>query len=198
MEAQEVSFPGDFDPRSNAQDHHNRGRKPVRPAPDITPFPEWADAWDGHELRELSRERSRNTIANKKCVIMIMARHFTAEGATDPTAVTKTQVNRYLLRQYADRKPGGRVALYQTVKSFFDWMAAEYETANPMAGIPRPRGGAEPVPVVQPDELPALLRACKASTALGTARNTAIILAHDRERPAPLRGDQARPQRHRP
>jgi hypothetical protein len=56
----------------------------VRPAPDITPAAEWLDAWDGHELRELSRERTPAAIRNRKSIIMIMARHFTADGVTDP------------------------------------------------------------------------------------------------------------------
>jgi len=127
------------------------------------------------ELSELSRSRSPNTIRNRKCVVMIMARHFTAEGITDPAAVTKQQLNRYLLRQYADRKPGGRVAFYATLKLFWDWLAAEYEVANPMAGIPRPKGAAEPVPVVKPDQMGAILKACKDKTVVGTARNTAIV-----------------------
>ena len=142
--------------------------------PDIAPSAEWLDAWDGHELAQLSLGRGPSTIRNRKCVVMIMAKHFCADGVTDPSAVTKAQLNRYLLRQYADRKPGGRVALYATVKIFFDWLAAEYETANPIAAIPRPKGGSEPVPVVRPDEIGAILAACKDRFPALTARNTAI------------------------
>jgi integrase len=152
-----------------------RGRTPLRPTPDITPSDAWLNAWDGHELRELSRERSPLTIRNRRCVVMIMARHLAAQGVTDPCQVTKAQLNRYLLDQYKDRKPGGRVALYQAVKGFFDWLAAEYETANPVTGIPRPRGGSEAVPVVTPEDLPRVLKACQDKTAAGTARNVAVI-----------------------
>jgi len=146
----------------------------VHATPDIAPSAEWLDAWDGHELAQLSLGRGPSTIRNRKCVVMIMAKHFCADGVTDPSAVTKAQLNRYLLRQYADRKPGGRVALYATVKIFFDWLAAEYETANPIAAIPRPKGGSEPVPVVRPDEIGAILAACKDRFPALTARNTAI------------------------
>ena len=142
--------------------------------PDITPSPGWLDAWEGYELAELSRGRSANTIRNKKSAVLIMARRFTADGTADPTAVTRAQVNRYLLRDYADRKPGGRVVLYQVVKSFFDWLAAEYETENPVKGIPRPKGAAEPVPVVKAEDIGKILAACKDKTAALTARNTAI------------------------
>jgi integrase len=147
----------------------------VHATPDIAPSAEWLDAWDGHELQQLSLGRGPSTIRNRKCFVMIMAKHFTADGITDPSAVTKQQLNRYLLRQYADRKPGGRVALFATVKIFFDWVAAEYDIANPIAGIPRPKGGSEAVPVVQPDQIGAILAACKDRFPALTARNTAII-----------------------
>jgi integrase len=147
----------------------------VQPTPDVTPSDQWLEAWDGSELHELSMGRSPHTIRNRKCVVMIMARHLTAQGITDPCAVTRAQLNRYLLAQYADRKPGGRLALYQAVKVFFDWLAAEYQVPSPMAGIPRPKGGSEPVPVVQPDQIGAILAACKDKTAAGTARNTAVV-----------------------
>ncbi len=176
VDAPEVSFAssGESHRRSSTQGN-NQGRHPVQATPDIEPSPAWLDAWDGCELSEMSRQRSAGTIRNRKCVVIIMARHFTAEGITDPSAVTKQQLNRYLLRQYADRKPGGRVAFYATVSKFWSWFAAEYETANPMAGVPRPKGAVEPVPVVRPEDLPALLKACKDKTAVGTARNTAIL-----------------------
>src|SRR6266487_3070445 len=149
--ALEVSFT-----ESAARNHREtpqRGRTPVQPTPDIDPSPAWTDAWDGSELHELSKGRRPHTTRNRKCVVMIMARHLTAQGITDPGALTKAQLNRYLLAQYQDRKPGGRLALYQAVKVFFDWLAAEYEVPNPIAGIPRPKGGSEPVPVVQPDQI---------------------------------------------
>jgi integrase len=143
--------------------------------PDITPSPEWLDAWYGHELRELSRERTPATIRNRKSIIMILARHFCADGVTDPCQVTKAQLNRYLLKQYTDRKPGGRVALYAGVKAFFRWLAEEYETENPIAGIPRPKGGSEAVPVVTPKDLPAIMRACRDKSETLTKRNEAIV-----------------------
>lgn len=147
----------------------------MQPTPDITPSDKWLDAWDGCELHELSKGRSPHTIRNRKCVVMIMARHLTAQGITDPCALTKAQLNRYLLAQYQDRKPGGRLALYRSVKVFFDWLAAEYEVPDPIAVIPRPKGGSEAVPVVHADQIGAILAACKDKTVAGTARNTAVI-----------------------
>jgi integrase/recombinase XerC len=176
MTAQEGSFPavGESLPRSNAH-RNNQGRNPVHATPDIAPSAQWLDAWDGMELRELSQQRSAATIRNRKCVVMIMARHFTAESITDPAKVTKAQLTAYLLRQYQDRKPGGRVAFFQTLRVFWDWLAAEYEVANPMAGIPRPKGGAEAVPVIRPEDIGAILTACKDRFPALTARNTAIV-----------------------
>jgi integrase len=176
MTAQEGSFPavGESLPRSNAH-RNNQGRNPMHATPDIAPSAQWLDAWDGMELRELSQQRSAATIRNRKCVVILMARHMTAEGITDPAKVTKVQLNRYLLRQYADRKPGGRVAFFQTLRVFWSWFAAEYEVPDPMAGIPRPKGAVEPVPVVKPEDIGALLAACKDRFPALTARNTAIV-----------------------
>ncbi len=142
MGAQEVFFAEPV-----ARSHREtplRGRNPVQPTPEIAPSDQWLDAWDGYELRELSRERSMLTIRSRKSVVIIMARHLTEQDITDPCAATKSQLNRYLLAQYRDRKPGGKVALYQAVRHFFDWLADEYETANPAAGIPARRARPRP------------------------------------------------------
>ena len=104
-----------------------------------------------------------------------MARHLTAQGITDPCAVTKAELNRYLLAQYRDRKPGGKVALYQAVRHFFDWLAAEYQVPNPIAGIPRPKGASAPVPVVKPEQVGGILAPCRSKNAAVAARNTAVI-----------------------
>jgi hypothetical protein len=74
--AREVSFTESL--ARNHRETPHRGRDPVQPTPDITPSDKWLDAWGGCELRELSKGRSPHTIRNRKCVVMIMARHLTA------------------------------------------------------------------------------------------------------------------------
>jgi integrase/recombinase XerC len=143
--------------------------------PAVAPSEAWATAWEGFELRELSRERSQLTIKNRRGVIAALARHMTAAGVTDPADVTTVILNRYLLAQYKERKPGGRVALFQSLKVFFDWFAGEYGTANPFVGVPRPKGGSAKVPVIKPEQLKDILAACKDKTAAGSARNVAIV-----------------------
>jgi len=161
--------------RSNSQEHINPGRTPMHAPPGSTSSESWLDAWDGHELSQLSLGRSASTIRNRKCVVMIMAKSLCAEGITDPCQLSKLQLNRYLLRQYDGRKPGGRVALFATLRVFFSWLAEEYEVPDPMAGIPRPRGSITPVPVVKPEDIGAILKACEDRFPWLTARNTAII-----------------------
>ena len=106
---------------------------------------------------------------------MIMARHLTAQGIADPCALTKAQLNRYLLAQYQERKPGGGWRSTRRSRSSSTGWPPSTRPGTPSPAIPRPKGGSEAVPVVQPDQIGAILTACKDKTAAGTARNTAVI-----------------------
>jgi len=79
-----------------------------------------------------------------------MAMHATAEGHDDPESITKPWMQRYLLRQQAERKQAGYGTLYNTMRLFWQFYAEEYDTTSPMLGIPRPRVGVAPVPVLTP------------------------------------------------
>jgi hypothetical protein len=48
--------------------------------------PGWADAWIGFDLDMQFKNRSINTIANRKCNVSIMAKHATADGDHRPGA----------------------------------------------------------------------------------------------------------------
>jgi integrase len=65
--------------------------------------------------------------------------------------------------------------MYQTLKGFWDWYAVEFETSSPMAGIPGPKGKSAPVPVLQPEDLKAILKACKGRDEWETSRNLCIV-----------------------
>jgi hypothetical protein len=60
-------------------------------------------------------------------------------------------MQRYLLRQQAERKQAGSGTLYNTMRLFWQFYAAEYQTTSPMLGIPRPRVRVAPVPVLAPE-----------------------------------------------
>lgn len=145
------------------------------PIPGVEPSGKWSEAWLGFELRERSRERAPSTIRNRQTCVMTLAKHMTDRGITDPCSMTKAMLAKYLLEQYEGRKPGGKVIIFGSLKSFFDWFATEYEVPNPMTGVERPKNKPTLVPVVLPEQWPGVVAACKDKTAAGTARNVAMV-----------------------
>jgi site-specific recombinase XerD len=147
----------------------------VLTTPDVAPSAEWLHAWLGFELREISANRSASSIGNRKSNVLIMARHMTAAGIIDPVHCDASVMQPYLARQYADRRPGGRVTLYTDLHVFWKWFAEAYGTDNPLARIPRPKGARTEVPVIRPEQLDDILKACKDRTEWGTLRNVAMV-----------------------
>jgi hypothetical protein len=113
-------------------------------------------------------------LKNCRSVVGIMARHATAAGL-EPGAITRIWLQRYVLDQFQDRRGGGPETMYQTLKGFWDWYADEYGTPSPMAGIPRPKGTSAVVPVLQPEDLKAIFKACKGRDEWETSRNLCIV-----------------------
>lgn len=143
--------------------------------PDVQPTPAWFDAWDSFELYLLSAQKSPGTIRNLRSLVLILARHATAAGL-DPADVTKSWIHRYVVDQAADRRGRGAVTFGKYLSSFWKWYAAEYETTNPMAKVPVPRGAPEPVPdVLSPEQVRSILAACKTADPWESARNTALL-----------------------
>lgn len=143
--------------------------------PQIDLTPEWSIAWTGFELYLRAQNRSRLTILSRKSYPSMLARWCISEGATDPAQVTKALMKRYMVESYADRVGCGAESTYQGTKAFWTWWSAEEELPNPFAGIPRPKVKSRPVPVLRPEQIDAILAACKGRTKTETARNTAII-----------------------
>lgn len=150
------------------------GRPSIVPAPDVAIPPAWEDAWLGFELSMLSQDRSAGTIKNRRSTFTILARHAAAAEIGDPALVTKSWLQRYMVRQIAERKNSGAANHYQGIKSFWTWYAAEHETASPVKGIPRPGGEAPSPAVLGAAQLEAVLTACGKSW-MGL-RNRAILL----------------------
>jgi integrase len=145
------------------------------PTPDIQPSDQWTAAWDGFELYLLSEGKAPGTIRNLRSLVFILARHATAAGK-EPEQVTRPWLMRYLLDQGKDRKGDGKVTLHKYVKGFWSWFATEYGADSPMQGVPCPKGEETTLPpVLTPDQIKAVFKACKGRDAAETARNTAIL-----------------------
>jgi site-specific recombinase XerD len=144
------------------------------PTPDVSPAHSWEDAWLGYELHLASLGRSSLTIKARRSEVRTMARHATHEGH-EPDSITKPWMQRYLLRQQAERKGNGYHTLYANLSLFWKYYAEECEKASPMQGIPRPRAHQAAVPVLAPDQFKAIFAACSGRDWL-TVRNRAIIM----------------------
>jgi integrase len=123
-------------------------------------------AWKGYMYHMQAKNRSPKTIASARSAVLIMARHL----GGSPEDVTKPRLTAYFADQSADRVGAGRAFLYQVLRGFWKWFAAEYEQPNPMAGIDRPEGKARPVDVPTKDELAKVMAACKKDV-----RDTAMV-----------------------
>src|SRR5260370_40674950 len=92
------------------------GRPPLLPTPDVEPTSLWAEALEGYELYLMARGHSLNLQRNRFYSVRAMARHATKAGY-EPGDLDQAGLQRYLLKQYQDRKGTGREALFQELKS---------------------------------------------------------------------------------
>lgn len=145
------------------------------PTPQVEAAPGWADAWTGFDLDMRFKNRSINTISNRKTNVSIMAKHATADGITDPEQVTKIWLQQDLLRQGRDRRGNGYTTLYQDLAAFWTWWSDDAEKPNPMTKIPRPATVTTSVPVLTEEQLRAVLAACS-GRGFEPLRNRALIL----------------------
>lgn len=105
---------------------------------------------------------------------MPLARHATAEGL-EPASITRAWMQRYLVEQRKRRKGNGYATLFEDVKQFWAWYAAEHGTTSPVQGIGRPRLVETAVPVLTREQLNAVMASCSSRTKLA-ARDRALLM----------------------
>ncbi len=141
----------------------------------VVSFPsrEWDAAWLGYEMHELNQRHSPKSIRTRRSSVTNLAKRF---PETPPEKLTKHDLRLYFLEQHQIRKPGGVVSRYNDLKSFFRWVAADYEIVNPLLGVPRQTADMPDVPVLEPDQLRKLLAACKGRGFLELRDHLAIMM----------------------
>jgi site-specific recombinase XerD len=101
-----------------------------------------------------------------------------AEANGAPTAVADVErkhVEAFIVDQLETHTPATAAAYYRHLQQFWRWVAAEGEVAtSPMAGMSPPKLPERPVPIYDPDELRALLRAADGTT-VEERRDTAML-----------------------
>jgi integrase/recombinase XerC len=90
-------------------------------------------------------------------------------------AVDKADVEAFIIDQLETHTPATAAAYYRHLQQFWRWVVAEGEIpVSPMAGMSPPKLPERPVPIYEPDELRALLKAADGQT-FEARRDTAIV-----------------------
>jgi site-specific recombinase XerD len=99
-----------------------------------------------------------------------------ATGAPCAVAqVERRHVEQFVVDQLDQHTPATAAAYYRHLQQFFRWVVAEGELeGSPMAGMSPPKLPERPVPIFEPDELRALLRAAEGTT-FEARRDSAMV-----------------------
>jgi integrase len=94
---------------------------------------------------------------------------------TEVTAITREHIETYIEDLLANWRPSTALTRYRDLQQFFRWLVDEGEVpSSPMERMRPPKLGESSVPVIQTDDLAALLRACEGRTLEGR-RDLAIV-----------------------
>ncbi len=131
----------------------------------------------GHFARDLrAASKSPRTVETYLEALARFTRFAEGRGVASVAAVDTDLVRDWLIAlAEAGNSDGTRFNRYNGLKAFCRWALGEgLLAANPLATIPAPRPQAKPVPVLTPDQLRALLRACRGA-GFEELRDTALI-----------------------
>jgi site-specific recombinase XerD len=120
--------------------------------------------------------RSPRTIEKYVLAARQLARFLATEGLpTDVAAIRRRDVEAYIAYLLERWKPGTALTRYQDLNVLFRWLVDEEEIdVSPMAKMTPPMLPEVPVPVLDDDELKALLATCTAKT-FDDLRDQAIL-----------------------
>jgi site-specific recombinase XerD len=99
---------------------------------------------------------------------------------TPPTAVTRRDIEAFVRHRLERVKPATVSADFRALQQFFKWMLREEEIdRNPMDGVEAPMVPEQPVPVLEVEQLRALLAACKGNDFVSRRDNAIFRLLAD-------------------
>jgi integrase/recombinase XerC len=107
----------------------------------------------------------------------IFATWVSPHGVTDWATVEPEHIRDFIISVLETGRvgsPGYASNLFRSLQQFAKWHAAEYNVANPMAGLKPPMVPEQLPPVLREEELNALLKSCAGREFL-CARDTAIL-----------------------
>lgn len=136
---------------------------------DSLPIPELLDSFELH-LR--AKNRAAKTIKSYREAVEQLTDHVGQKPADE---VTKADIEGYLAAVLERNAPATARQRYASLVQFWKWATAEGEVPeNPMDRVEPPQLVDQPVPVLTPDDLRALIKAAKGQT-FEARRDEAII-----------------------
>ena len=114
--------------------------------------------------------------AVREMVVYLVA----AEGNPDPDRVTRRQVEAFVRQRLGVRKPATVSAEFRALQQFWKWMVREDEiTVNPMVGLEAPIVPEQPVPVLEVEQMRAVLKTCQGNSFVERRDNAILRLLAD-------------------
>ena len=92
-----------------------------------------------------------------------------------PSGDHRGWLQKYLLDQKAVRNGNGFTTLFEDLRQFWSWYAADEGTVSPMDGLPRPKTVVTTVPVLTADQVRKILAGCS-GPGFEDVRNRALVL----------------------
>ena len=130
----------------------------------------------GFEIALLARNRSPKTIKSYLEAIDLFREFVVSAGfPTTVSQINRDHVETFLADQLARWRPKTAQIRYGALRQFFKWCQEEGEiTVSPMVNVKPPHVPEGEVPVVNDDDLKALLKVCE-SAGFDQRRDTAIL-----------------------
>lgn len=122
---------------------------------------DFATMADSFQLSLEARNRSPNTITIYRYAVDGLGRFLVEQGMpTDLLNIRREHVEAYLAALLRTHSPGTALNYYKSLQAFFKWAVDEDEiTVSPMARMHAPTVPDNPPPVIDPEQLKALLKA---------------------------------------
>jgi integrase/recombinase XerD len=153
----------------------------MNPRPQVLNF---SSALNGFLQYKLAEGLSPATVFNYERDLKLWLTHMGNQDIGKITSANLLEFLNYLRSEYVPRRIAGREErklsdktiynFYVSLSAFFTWAGVEFEMANPMKKVPRPRVAEEaPVEPFRREEIELLIKACDAC---------AEAVTHDRRR----------------
>jgi site-specific recombinase XerD len=126
---------------------------------------DWDLALQSFELHLLVTGAAPGTIGTRMPSARHMAAALAATGISAPEDVTSGALTVYLIGENRRRTGAGALTHHNSLRSFWEWWAADYEPGlpSPMARVGRPAARSPQRPVLTDEQMAAILAACRRS-----------------------------------